>query len=67
MYSLFVNELIIKLTFLYDSLSNENNIDKKTLKLTYFVNIKLKELRDILKTILRNICAINLNENKLIA
>lgn len=67
MYSLFVNELIIKLTFLYDSLSNENNTDKKTLKLTYFVNIKLKELRDILKTILRNICAINLNENKLIA
>lgn len=46
------------------SLANENDIDKKTLNSIYYLDMKSKELRDILRTILRDIRTINLNEDK---
>ena len=49
---------------LYNSLSNEDFIDKKTLDPTYFVNIKLKGLQDILRTVLGGIRVVNLNKDK---
>lgn len=49
---------------MHTSSANENDLEKKTLDPTYYVDIKSKELRDILRTILRNIRMINLNEDK---
>lgn len=49
---------------MHTSLANEDNLNKKTLNSTYYVNIKSKEFQDILRTILRNIRIINLNEDK---
>jgi len=63
---LFVNELVNILIFIYNFFVNKDNIDKKTLNLIYYINIKLKGLRDILKTVLWDICVNNLNEDKLI-
>lgn len=39
-------------------------IDKKTLEPTYYVDIKSEGLRDILRTVLGGVRAINLNEDK---
>jgi len=50
--------------FVHISFVNKNDLNKKTLNLTYYVKIKLEELRNNLKTILQNIRTINLNENK---
>lgn len=44
--------------------SNKNDLDKKTINSTYYVDIKSEELRNILRTMLRDIRAINLNEDK---
>lgn len=52
--------------FTYIFFVNDNDLNKKTMNATCFLNIKLKELRNILKTILQDIRAINLNENKFI-
>ncbi len=49
---------------MHTSSANENDLEKKTLDPTYYVDIKSKELRDILRTILRDIRMINLNEDK---
>jgi len=48
--------------FVHASFAN----DKKTLNLIYYLNMKSKELRDILRTILRDIRTINLNEDKFV-
>ncbi len=64
MYSSFVNELMSTLMLVYTSFANKNDLNKKTLNSIYYVDIKLEELRNILKTILRNIRTINLNEDK---
>ena len=37
---------------IYTSLSNENGVDKKTMDLAYYINIKLEGLRDILRIVL---------------
>ena len=63
-FSLPVSELVSLLTPLYNSLSNKDGIDRKTLDPTYYVDIKSQGLRDILKTVLRDIRAVNLNEDK---
>ena len=39
-------------------------LDKITMDLTCYVDIKSEELRDILKTVLRDVQIINLNEDK---
>jgi len=49
---------------MHTSSANENDLEKKTLDPTYYVDIKSKDLRDILRTILRDIRMINLNEDK---
>lgn len=49
---------------MHTSLVNENDLDKKTLNSTYYIDIKSKELQNILRTILRDIRIINLNEDK---
>jgi len=64
MYSSFASELMSTLMLVHTSFANKNDLDKKTLNSTYYVDIKLKELRNILKTILRDIRTINLNEDK---
>jgi len=65
MCSLFVSELISIFTSVYNY-SDQDNSDKKTLNSTYYVDIKSEELRDILRTVLRDIRAVNLNEDKLV-
>lgn len=47
-----------------DTIADEDDIDKKTLEPTYYVNIKSEGLRDILRTVLGGIRTINLNEDK---
>ena len=64
MYLLFASELISILTLIKVS-SNDDNLDKKIINLTHYINIKFEELRDILRTILRDIRANNLNDDKL--
>ncbi len=49
---------------MYTSSTNGDGLDKKTLDLIYYVNIKLEGLRDILRTVLRDIRTVNLNEDK---
>lgn len=49
---------------LYSSLSDKDRVDKKTLERTSYVDIKSEELRDILRTVLGGVRAINLNEDK---
>jgi len=66
MYLSFVNELINILMFMHTSFVNENDLNKKTLDLTYYIDIKSKELRDILRIVLQDIRTINLNEDKFI-
>lgn len=46
------------------SSSNNYGLDKKTLEPTYYVDIKSEGLRDILRTVLRNVRVVNLNEDK---
>jgi hypothetical protein len=64
MYSSFANELVSTLMFVHTSSIDKDDLDKKTLNSTYYVNIKSKGLRNILRTILRDIRTINLNEDK---
>jgi len=49
---------------MYTSSTDGDGLDKKTLDPTYYVNIKLEGLRDILRTVLRDIRTVNLNEDK---
>ncbi len=64
MSSLFASELVSTLVPIHNPLADEDDIDKKTLDPTYYVDIKSEGLRDILRTVLRDICAVNLNEDK---
>lgn len=43
---------------------DQNGLDKKTLDPTYYVDIKSERLRNILRTVLRDIRTVNLNEDK---
>lgn len=52
------------LVHLYDSFSNKDSIDKKTLDPIFYVDIKSEGLRDIVRTALRDVRAVNLNEDK---
>ena len=45
-------------------LSNNDALDKITMDLTCYIDIKSEELRDILRTVLRDVQIINLNEDK---
>ena len=42
---------------------DQNSLDKKTLDPTYYVDIKSERLRSISRTVLRDICTVNLNED----
>jgi len=64
MYLLFVSELVSARIFLHTFFLNKDGLNKKTINPIYYVNIKSKGLRNILKTVLRNIRAVNLNKNK---
>ena len=64
MSSSFASESVNILVLLKDSLSDKNDIDKKTLDLTYFIDLKSTGLRDILRTVLREIRIANLNDDK---
>ena len=44
--------------------SNNDCLDKITMDLTCYIDIKSEELRDILRTVLRDVQIINLNEDK---
>jgi hypothetical protein len=44
--------------------SDEDGLDKKTLDPTFYVDIKSEGLRNILRTVLQDIRAVNLNEDK---
>ena len=48
----------------YTSPTDEGSLDKKTLDPIYYVDIKSEGLRDILKSVLRDIRTVNLNEDK---
>ena len=60
---LFVSELVRTLVPLYNSLA-EDKVDRKTSEPTYYVDVKSEGLRDILRTVLRDVRAVNLNEEK---
>ena len=64
MYSSFASELVSTLLPMHTSLPDENGIDKKTMDPTYYIDIKSEGLRDILRTVLRDIRTVNLNEDK---
>ena len=49
---------------LHTSPPNKDDLDKKTADPTYYVDIKSEGLRNILRTVLRDIRAVNLNEDK---
>ena len=49
---------------LHDSVSDKDIIDKKTLDPTFYVDIKSEGLRNILRMVLQDIRAVNLNEDK---
>ncbi len=51
------------MTFVYVSLLTIA-LDKMTMDLTCYIDIKSEELRDILRTILSDVQIINLNEDK---
>lgn len=48
----------------HTSSADGDGLDKKTLDPTYYVDIKSEGLRDILRTVLRDIRTVNLNEDK---
>ena len=65
MYSSFASESVNMPVPLHNPFSpNEHVLDKKTLEPTYYVDIKSEGLREILRTVLRDVCAVNLNEDK---
>jgi hypothetical protein len=43
---------------------NNNSLNKETKELIFYINIKLKELRDILKEVLKDIYNISLIKDK---
>jgi len=61
---LFASELVSILMPVHTSPADEDGLDKKTLDPTYYVDIKSEGLRDILRTALRDIRTVNLNEDK---
>ncbi len=64
MYSSFASELVSTLMPVHTPPADKDGLDKKTLDPTYYVDIKSEGLRNILRTILRDIRTINLNEDK---
>ena len=64
MYSSFASELVSILMPVHTSPTDEGGLDKKTLDPTYYIDIKSEGLRDILKSVLRDIRTVNLNEDK---
>ena len=63
-YLSFASELVSISLPMYTSPPNENGVDKKTMDLTYYIDIKSEGLRDILRTVLQDIRTVNLNEDK---
>lgn len=63
MYLLFASELISTSIFIKAS-PDDNGPDKKTMNPTHYIDIKSEGLRDILRTILRDIRANNLSDDK---
>lgn len=63
-YLLFASELISTWMSLHISPPNKDGLDKKTADPTYYVDIKSEGLRNTLRTMLRDIRAVNLNEDK---
>lgn len=64
MYSSFASESVSTLLPMQYSLPGENDVDKKTMDPTYYIDIKSEGLRDILRTVLRDVRTVNLNEDK---
>lgn len=60
----FASVLVRAAMFAYAPLSNDGDLDKKSMDFTCYIDIKSEGLRDILRTILRDIQIINLNEDK---
>lgn len=63
MYFLFASELISTSTFIKAS-PNDDGPDKKTMNPTRYIDIKSEGLRDILRTVLGDIRANTLNDDK---
>ena len=63
-YLLFASELVSPLTSIHTSPPDDGGLDKNSMDPTYFVDIKSEGLRNILRTVLRDIHAVNLNEDK---
>jgi hypothetical protein len=51
-------------TTVHASPPDDDGLDKKTMDPTYYIDIKSEGLRNVLRTFLRDIRAINLNEDK---
>jgi hypothetical protein len=49
---------------MFYSCTNSNNLDKETKEPIFYINIKLKELWDILREVLKDIYSISLIEDK---
>lgn len=63
MYLLFASELVSTPTLVKAS-PDDDGPDKKTMNPTHYIDIKSEGLRDILRTVLRDIRANNLNDDK---
>ena len=44
--------------------TNDNSLDKKTKEPTFYVNVKLEELWDILREVLKDVYSVSLIEDK---
>lgn len=62
-YLLFASELISTSIFVKVS-PDDDSLDKKTINLTHYIDLKSEGLRDILRIVLRDIRANNLNDDK---
>jgi len=49
---------------MFYSYTNSNSLDKETKEPIFYINIKLEELRDILREVLKDIYSISLIEDK---